>query len=101
MADRKLLPRTERIVEEADKYVFDMTGNSCIDWLYYECGVEAEDRKKSEYATWDDQKERWIDWYDIDLEKVCTEDDWKDIEHDIYMGAEEMIDWFSQVDNAI
>lgn len=101
MADRKLHWRTERIVEEADKYVHDMTGNSCIDFLYYEYGVEAEDSVKSRYTTWDDEKECWIDWWDVDIDECFTEEDWKDVENAIYIGAENMIDFFARIDEAI
>lgn len=101
MADRKLHSRTERIVEEANKYVHDMTGKDCIDWLYYEGGVEAEDSVKCRYTTWDDEKECWIDWWDVDIDECFTEDDWKDVERGVYMKAEELIEFFSREEYAI
>lgn len=98
MTDRKLHWKTERIVEEANDYVEKMCGNSCLDWMYYEAGVEAEDEVRCRYTTWDDEKERYIDFYDVDIDECFTKEDWDDIERYIYAQAENLIDFLQNVE---
>lgn len=87
---RKLAPRTERIVEKVRQYVLKETGYDLEDWLYYECGVNAEDDICCRY------QEDGLEWWQIDPMEYFDEDDWRDVEDYIMNDADNYIDFVKE-----
>ena len=90
----KLHWKTERIVDDAEKYMEEKCGWSCYDYLYEEA-CEIEDEVRCRYANWDEEYERH-EWWEVDIDECFSEIDWEDIREMIFNDADEQIEWYEQ-----
>lgn len=95
MANVKLHWKTEELVKNACEYISKMTVNHSypFDYMYLEAGVLAEEMVRSRYAHYDEEHERYTDLWEIDIDELFTDDDWKDVEQYIDGEAEVTLDW--------
>lgn len=92
---RKLHWKTEQIVEKVRQYLIEETGTGLEDFLE-EVAEDAEDECKCRYTNWDDEKECWTDWYEVDIDECFDDDDWDDVESHIMYEAENYIDFVKE-----
>jgi hypothetical protein len=90
----KLHWKTERIVDDAEKYMEEQCGWSCYDFLYEEA-CEIEDEVRCRYANWNETYERY-EWWKVDIDECFTADDWEDILEMIFDVADVEVSWYEE-----